>query len=393
MVITKEVIAKILDDVYAYSKAENFKGYNKHDGLNSPLLYWGCGWGKWVRIAAIQFIMRSPVNVRPLLMVPKTVNPKGIALFLSGLVDRHRFDPGGGYLYEATLLSELLLGLDQKDGWSGSCWGYPYPWQDLGFYAKSHTPNAVVTCFVCEALLEVYRVTGDEKLLRTVGSATDFFLADLKVLKDTQEHLCLSYMPLPMNMRVMDVSILISAVVAQYAQLTGNSEKMQIAGKLAAYVVDQQTDYHAWYYTDPKSDSLIRHDNYHTGFILDALWRYMEASTDWRWKGNYKRGLEFYANHLFNKNGSPRWMGDCDFPHDIHGSAQGLVSLALAAKNGYAYVNMIQSVGNWAIENMYNSKGRFFYQQTRYYTKRFTLLRWCNAWMFRGLSAWLSLSK
>jgi hypothetical protein len=30
--------------------------------------------------------------------------------------------------------------------------------------------------------------------------------------------------------------------------------------------------------------------------------------------------------------------------------------------------------------------GRFAYQQTRWFRKSFTLLRWCNAWMFRALT-------
>jgi hypothetical protein len=35
---------------------------------------------------------------------------------------------------------------------------------------------------------------------------------------------------------------------------------------------------------------------------------------------------------------------------------------------------------------MYDPAGRFHYQETRWYRKRFTLLRWCNAWMARALA-------
>jgi hypothetical protein len=34
----------------------------------------------------------------------------------------------------------------------------------------------------------------------------------------------------------------------------------------------------------------------------------------------------------------------------------------------------------------YNKKGYFYYQKKRFYTKRFTLMRWCNGWMSRALS-------
>ena len=47
---------------------------------------------------------------------------------------------------------------------------------------------------------------------------------------------------------------------------------------------------------------------------------------------------------------------------------------------------MAMKIAEWAINNMYHPEGRFYYQETRFYRKRFTLLRWCNAWMFRVLA-------
>ena len=379
-------IDHILDDVFSWSRKQEFKGYNKHDGLNSPPLRLLLGWAKWPRLIAIQTVMRAPINIRPLLGVPKTINPKGLALFTMGLLDRYRTDGSPRHLDEAKKLLGLLEAAQSQGAWSGSCWGYPYPWQDLGFFAPPHTPNAVVTAFVCEAFLAAYRTTKKTTYLETVGSACRFFLNDLTVLEDTPQSLCLAYMPMPMQMRVMDVSILIGSVMSQYSSLTGDNRMSETASRLVHYVVKQQTDYGAWFYTDPPSDSLIRHDNYHTGFILDALWRYMSASGNWQWTDAYEKGLHFYAKHLFNNDGSPRWMSDRDFPHDIHGAAQGLITFSLARNNGYEYDELLKKIGRWAINNLYNREGRFYYQQGPFWTKKFTLLRWCNAWMFRGLA-------
>ncbi|WP_028580538.1 glycoside hydrolase family protein [Desulfogranum japonicum] len=384
----KEEIPPILDKVYAWSKDQEFRGYNKHDGLNSPLLQLFLGWAKWPRLIAIQSVMRAPCNIRPLLGVPRTLNPKGLGLFASALLDMHIATGDKVFLVEAEQILQKLLDIRSQGSWSGNCWGYPYPWQDLGFFAQAHTPNAVVSCFVCEAFLKAFRVTGKSIYLEVVGGAIHFFMKDLTVLKDTPDSLCLGYMPMPMKMRVIDVSILIGAVIAQYCQLSEDTAHFENAKRLVGYVVSQQTDYGAWFYTDPPGDSFIRHDNYHTGFILDALWRYMEAASDWSWRSNYEQGLAFYAEHLFNEDGSPRWMSDKDFPHDVHGSAQGLITFSLAVANGYNYRKLLDQIADWAIRNLYHPSGRFYYQKGRYYTKKFTLLRWCNAWMFRGLSAW-----
>ena len=384
--ITREGLEEILEAVWMWSEAQGFKGWNKHDGLNSPILKALLGWGKWPRILAIQGVMRFPVNVRPLLLVPKTYNPKGLALFAMGSLDRYRATGEPRHLERAERLLGLLMELRSPGRWSGNAWGYHYPWQDLGFYAPADTPNAVVTAFVCEAFLDAFRLTRKEFYLEVAESASQFFLNDLTVLLDEPERLCLAYMPLPMKMRVMDVSILVGAVLAQVGALRGWEELLQEARRLVGYVVSNQTDYGAWYYTDPPEDSPVKHDNYHTGFILDALWRYMEATGDWAWRGSYEKGLEFYADRLFNDDGSPRWMSDKDYPHDVHGAAQGILTFSLAAMHGYDYCELANRILGWTLRNLYSGSGRFFYQKRACYTKRFTLLRWCNAWMFKALS-------
>jgi rhamnogalacturonyl hydrolase YesR len=389
-VITTNEIEQVLEQTYHWSRTRDYCGHTKHDALNSPLLMATLGWSKWTRILAIQGVMRFPVNLRSLLFVRKTVNPKGLALFTMGLLDRYRFTGDRRHLEEAQALLARLLELRSPGNWTGLCWGYPYPWQDLGFFAPPHTPNAVVTCFVGEAFLEAYRETGNTQYLETVKSAARFLLNDLRVLKDTAEELCLAYMPLPMSMRVMDVSILIGALLAQHDLLARENTHQQPARRLLNYVIGQQTAYGAWYYTDPADASPIRHDNYHTGFILDALWRYMQASNDRNWMQHYRHGLEFYAQHLFNSDGSPRWMSDRDYPHDIHGAAQGIITFS---RHREEYPGKAESIARWALDNMYHGSGRFYYQQGRIYKKRFTLMRWCNGWMARALASLLVTSK
>lgn len=376
-------INAVLDRVYAWSRARDYCGHTKHDALNSPFLSKTLGWSKWTRLLAIQGVMRFPINIRPLLGVRKSVNPKGLALFTMGLIDRYRTGGHKRHLSEAEELLERLLRLRSPGRWTGISWGYPYPWQDLGFYALPHTPNAVVTCFVAEAFLDAYRETRKAEYLETVRTSIEFLVNDLTVLKNTDDQLCLGYMPFPMTMRVMDVSILIGALLAQYGATSGHGTYQQTARKLLNYVIGQQTAYGAWYYTDPPEASPIRHDNYHTGFILDALWRYMRASDDWGWMDAYRRGLKFYADALFNDDGSPRWMSDCDYPHDIHGAAQGILTFA---RHREEYPRKAETIARWALETMYNASGRFYYQETRFYKKRFTLMRWCNAWMAHALA-------
>ncbi len=376
----------IIDNVYQWSRDQKYLGYNKHDGLNSPVLKALLGWGKWPRMIAIQAVMRFPINLRPLLLTPKVYNPKGLALFAQGLMTRYQISGDKKYLEEATDLLNILEKITSPVNSESIAWGYQYPWQDPGFFAPTAMPNAVVTSFVCEAFLDAYRITNNAHYLDIIAKAIHFFLNDLAVLKDTDEELCLGYMPVAMTMRVMDVSILTGTVIAQYAVIINDQKLKDIAHRLVNYVANQQTDYHAWYYTDPPQDSHITHDNYHTGFILDALWRYMKATKDETWMPNYLNGLKFYADHHFAADGAPRWMHDTEYPHDIHGAAQGILTFS---RHLNEYPGLAEKITEWTIINMYNPSGRFYYQQRKFFTIRFTLLRWCNGWMCRALSSYL----
>ena len=57
------------ETVLAFSKRQNYQGYGKHDALNSSFLKKLTFDTKWLRLLAIQAVMRSPVNIRPLLGV------------------------------------------------------------------------------------------------------------------------------------------------------------------------------------------------------------------------------------------------------------------------------------------------------------------------------------
>jgi hypothetical protein len=329
-------------------------------------------------------VMRSPIDLRELLAVPKVANPKGLALFIQALIASAQVRNQPSELVLAHELVDRLDGLRTPAGkWSGQAWGYQYPWQDLGFFAPRGTPNAVVTSFVVEAMLDLHAATGASRPLDLALEALPFLRQDLPHLVDTGSSLCLGYMPVPMHMRVMDVSILIASVYARCERYAAGLGLAEDAKRLVHYVLEQQTAEGAWWYTDPPKASPVRIDNYHTGFILDALWRYMEATADWSALPQYQIGLAFYAGQLFEADGAPRWMSDQRYPHDLHGSAQGIITFA---RHRNEYPELADRIAGWALDNLYDGQGRFWYRRTRTGIDRRFFLRWNNGWMARALS-------
>jgi rhamnogalacturonyl hydrolase YesR len=272
--------------------------------------------------------------------------------------------------------------------YAGYCWGYNWDWQDLGFFAPFGSPNCVVTTFVGQAFLDGYECTGQERYLEIARSAVEFIRQDLKVLYEDEHMKCVSYVPSrDITMVVMDVSALAGAMIARVAHHTAEKALNAEARKLVNYVVDKQTDYGAWFYTHPPGDSPVKHDNYHTGFILDAILDYELATGDDSFRAAYRHGLNFYQEKLFLPDGAPRWMSDRDYPFDIHGSGTGTGTFSRAARFEVpAYLEQAYRIARWAIDHMQAEEGYFYYQKGRYWTKTYTLMRWCNAWMAHGLS-------
>lgn len=369
-----------------YSRAQGWAGYNKHDALNSPLLGSFFGFSRLSRMVAIQAVMRAPVNPRPLLGVPRTRNPKGIGLFAHALLDRHRSEGREEDLREA---EELLAWLLERpaEGFRGLSWGYPYPWQDVGFFAPRGFPNRVVTSWIGLAFAEAVRVTGRERYRDALPRIAEFLLEEPRVLFESEGELCLSYVPDPtVDWAVMDVPALAGAFLAEAGELLGRPELVREAARLVRWVVRRQTGYGAWFYTDPPEASHITHDNYHSAIILDCLDRYRRASGDETVAQAYDRGLAFYRDHLFTPAWAPRWRNDRDHPHDVHGAASGVLCFVRAARRDPAWWGPAQGVLRWTLDEMFDPRGFFYYQRTRRLAKRFLLMRWANAWMSRALA-------
>jgi hypothetical protein len=381
---------EVLDRVLQVARSDRYEGYSKHDGLNSPLLARLGGQSRLRRLGAIQVVTRSPVDIRPLLGVRKARNAKGLSLFARALLARHRITGSADDAREARELLDWLID-HPAPGFEGLCWGYPYPWQDVGFFAPRNFPNRVVTSFVGQALLDGYETLQEGRYLDAAGQAVRFLLEAPKTLFEDDDRRCVSYVPDPsINWIVMDVSALAGALAARLGAITGDKELVHEGGRLVRYVVSRQTDYGAWFYADPPSASHITHDNYHTGFILDAILQYGLAAGSDEFESAYTRGIEFYEQKLFEPDGAARFMNDRLYPIDIHGCAQGIITFSLQQRHHGTGGATAARVLGWTLGHMWDPRsGWFYYQRRRGYRTRIRELRWCQGWMSWALASYL----
>ena len=380
----------VLEHVLETARVDDYEGYSKHDALNARWLERLAGQSKLRRLAAIQLVMRCPVHVRPLLRVRKARNAKGISLFARALLSRYRMTEEDGAAEEARDLLDWLL-VNPSAGFDGLAWGYPYPWQDAGFFAPRNLPNRVVTSFVGQALLDGYETLSEPRYLTAAGDAVHFLLEAPKTLYEDADRRCVSYVPdHSIDWIVMDVSALVGALAARLGALQGDPKLLAEGGRLVRYVVSKQTRDGAWYYAEPPSASHIMHDNYHTGFILDSILLYGHATGSREFEEAYQRGVEFYEQRLFEPDGAARFRSDQKYPIDIHGCAQGVITFSLRQKLHGEGADVARRVLDWTVANMFDpDSGWFYYQKRRGFRTRIRELRWCQGWMSWALATYL----
>ena len=315
-----------------------------------------------------------------------------MALFARCALNLHKQTGSDTYKQQADALLSRLLSVSQKNRFSGHCWGYEHPWQNIAFFIPPYEPNSVVTCAAGEAFLDAWRHFGRPEDLAVCTSAADFLLHDLRRIDVGPDRMCRSY-DLRSDWKVINVNAFIAAYLAKLYVHTKNEIYKETAEKTMRWVMDCRTPDCAWYYTDPPEASRITIDNYHTGFVLDSIQEYLEVFDKAEYEQVWRQGLAFYRKTLFAAEGAPCWMVGRPTPHDIHGAAQGIITFSRASAKDPALADQAAKILDWTLENLYDPRpSRFYYQKTKRWTKRFTLMRWCQGWMCYAISEYLRIT-
>jgi hypothetical protein len=376
----RDVTARLL----TYCRNRRWAGYDPYDALNSrvfralPFLDF-----KLARLVLTQGIKRSPINLRPLLAVPPSPNPKGIALFLSALIKLEKIGLVEG---DRTMrsLAETLLSL-RSAGQRHSCWGYNFDWQTRGDLVPKGSPNIICTTFAAHALLEAYERSGESSYLQAATSAAEF-IRDILFWRKSDTLACFSYTPLGRN-EIHNANLLGAALQCRVARASGREEFLRPALDAARYSVGRQHEDGAWDYGEAPSQRWI--DNFHTGYNLTALRRIGAYGETKEFEPAVRRGFTYYRDHFFRADGAPRYFHNAAYPIDIHSAAQSLITLVSLDGLDQGNAGLAASVLRWTLDNMWDARGFFYFQKHPAYTMRVSFMRWSQAWMLLALAAFL----
>lgn len=373
-------VQEALDGLEAWLGEKGLKGYDPYDALESPILRALSFGAKWPRIAFTQALKALPVNLRPLLLIRKTLNPKGLGLLLAGTVRRGRTTGGERYAEAARTLAELLLTL-RSQGYHGACWGYPFPWQSRAFYLPRWTPTVVNTAFVGHAMMDVAEFLKEERYASVARSACTFVLQDLARTEE-EGALCFSYTPTD-RLAVHNANLLGAGLLARVGAATGEAELLETARRAARWTLRRQHVSGAWWYAEPVYQHWV--DSFHTGFVLESLRHVIRGAGLDEAREPLARGHRFFLDHFFEVDGEPRYYHDRKGPLDIHCPAQALVTIADLWDVEPA-PRLLARTTRWMLERMRAPEGYFYYRRGWLGPNRIPYTRWGQAWAYHGLA-------
>jgi hypothetical protein len=375
-----------------YCRANDWAGYDPYDALNSkvfqalPLLN-----SRIPRLVLTQALKRSPINLRRLAMIPKTQNPKAMALFLSALLKlRHLAEPEGGFPDAndlVRLMIERLIAL-RSPGVSRWCWGYSFPWQGRTLLVPAGAPNLVCTTFVAGALLDAYDELQDARCLEMATGAAEYILGELYWTDGDAAGF--SY-PMPgLRGEVHNANLLAAALLCRVWRIGGAEQFLAPAMKVARASAAKQHADGSWYYGETASQRWI--DNFHTGYNLLALQAIGRYAGTTEFEAGMRRGLDFYRSHFFRADGAPKYFHDRAYPLDIHSVAQSILTLVAFRDLDPGYAGLPRSVFQWAMKHMWDDRGFFYYRVLRLGKIRTSYMRWSQAWMLLAMATLLEAS-
>jgi hypothetical protein len=374
----------------AYCQADDWAGYEPYDALNSKVLAALPFLDSRIpRLVLTQALKRSPINVRRLLLIPKTQNPKAVAVFLSAFLKLPQDAVADRESY-VDLMIERLITL-RSQGVPFWCWGYNFPWQTRTVLVPRWAPNLIPTVFAATALLDVYETSQDTRCLNMAISAAEYILNELYWADEG----CAVGFSYPLSTlrnqnQVHNANFLAAALLCRISKCTGDKKFLPAALSVVRYSASKQHPDGGWSYGERPTQRWI--DNFHTAWNLSALQSVGRYADTTEFASCIRRGFDFYRAHFFREDGAVGYYHNQFYPLDTHCVAQSIITLLELKDLDPGNVPLAHSVFRWAMDHMWDDRGFFYYRKLRSCTIRTSYMRWTQAWMLLALSMLLSES-
>ena len=375
-------IDHILTKLEEHLISTNFKGYDPHDALNSPILKTLTFGNRFLGIIYLQLLKRCPINLRPVLLIKKGINPKGFGLLISAYVEKYKLYNNERDLEQARRFADWLI-TNYSKAYSGKCWGYNFDWPNRNSFYKKGLPTIVNTTFIANGFLDLYDITEDKKYLDTAVSSCEFIINDLNRYEE-KDSFCFSYTPVDNHACIHNANMLGAALLARVNHYIHKKEYLDYAIKSMKYSINHQNKDGSWFYGVGWKQKWI--DSFHTGYNLLALNDFINFTNERKYSENLARGYKFYLDNFFTEEGCVKYYHNKLYPLDCHAFANTIITISTLTKLSEKSNPILEKVIKHAIKIFWSEKsGYFYYKKGRYFLNKIDYTRWVQIWMFYAL--------
>lgn len=379
----KQLLLNSIEGVTAWVEGHNYEAYDPGDGELSFLRHL-TGDVQLLRRILTATVLRTPFHIRPWIGIKPHTSTKGMGYMGWGYVKMYAHTGDENYRDRAESCFRWLM-KNPSPGYPQYCWGNNFSFSTRAGTIPKYTPTIVWSSLIGLAFVEAYEVLKDPQYL-DVAVRTCEWVESLP-REQTDRGVCLSYVPFKQS-SIHNSNMLGAALLARTAAYTKDEQSLSLARDAMTYSCSRQNTDGAWFYGEAPKYHWI--DNFHTGYNLDCLKRYIDSTGDREFEPQLRQGFQYFKLHFFEPNGRPKYYHDRAQPTDIQCAAQAIDTLAYFSDMDPEGLDLAMKVAKWTIGNMQSQDGHFFYRDLGWKKVKTPMLHWGQGTMFKALAHLLS---
>jgi len=327
-----------------------------------------------------QAVYRSPLNLRPLLGIKPHVSTKGMGYMAWGYTKLYASTGESIYASRAKYCFDWLIE-NKTPFYPQYAWGNDFPFCTRGGKTPAFEPIVPWTTLIGQAFIEAHATFREPKYLEVIDSIADWLLSLPR--ERTESGTCISYVAFKQN-SIHNSNMLAGAFLAQAARLVGKPGAVEAARDAMVYSCSRQRADGAWMYG--AAAKYQWNDNFHTGYNLDCLKRYIDATGDRAFDTNLKKGFEYFKTHFFEPDGRPKYYDNETYPTDSQCAGQAIDTLTFFSDEDIDALPLAVKVANWTIDHMQDRDGHFYYRDLGWVMAKTPMLHWGQGTIFKALT-------
>ena len=385
----EQLLYQSLKKLHLWIKQNGYSGWDPYDGISNPKISNIKIFYPYLHIFLIQLNKHSPVNIRPLLNIPKGTDTKGLALFLQSYSQLYIITRNIEFQKIANELYQMIIERSLFDNYGYHCWAsHYYPYVDIEKNKLlPELPDIIGTSNVIKGLSLYYKILGNKEIRDVLKSSLEFLQI---LIKRKGQYTYFLYTPKDQNIvpnasaEALEAIYYASEIVKDFFLNDATLESV------VKTILQLQDSSGYWLYSISLGGKVRKQLDFHQGYIIDGLIGSLKLMSNRNLKRHMLdsiiKGIIAYKK-MFTHDGRAYYRYPRMHPIDIHNQAQGIITFSKSYTflGNREYLKFAEKIALWTIKNMQDKRGFFYYQRWPFFVNKIPYMRWGQAWMLLAL--------